>query len=194
MQEKKRIGKNEIEDAIKGKGDFIKIDYLKRFLEDADNLEIKKFIMINLVGVLESKNMLKEAVEHLKSAAEISITFREKIELYMRQCEIYIKMRDFEMSDKAFKAAYSLANSQEKWHLKQNYSELFKMQAKIAEQENRNRHCMEIYEKLFRISESVEEKRVVKEKLLGLYEKFGRIQESEMLRNTEIREEEESLF
>lgn len=180
------VTKSEIEEAIRGKDDFVKIDYLRRFLQQADNLETRKFILLILAGINEARNMLREAVRNLDGAAEISITYREKIEFYMKETEIFIKMRDFEMADKTFRKALSCANTQEKVQLEGKYKEFYKMQAKIAEQNEKIRHATEIYEKLFSLSRNNLE---VKEKLIELYEKAGRTKDAERVRSFEIREE-----
>jgi len=181
-----RLSKAEIEEAIKDKDDFIKIDYLKRFLQKADNHEMKKFILLKLTGVCEAKNMLNEAVTNIRNAAEISITYREKIEFYMKAAELYIKLRDFENSDKVFKMAYSVGNSKERPNIIHQYKESFRMQASIAEKNGRARYAIEMLERLIRIDQPNEQRIAVRDKLVELYEKMGRMDDASKMKSLEI--------
>jgi len=193
--EKKRITKLEVEEITKSnKGDFVKIDYLRRFLEQADNVEIKKFILVSLAAIYESKNMLNEAVKSVKAAGDISITFRDKIDSAMKEAELYIKIRDFEMADRAFHKAIGDANHQEKIEVQTKYYEYYKMQARIAEEQGRNRNAMEIYEKLFALLQVKESRLEIKEKLLEFYEKFGKIKEYNNLKNQEEKPRPEDVL
>lgn len=183
MEFKKGASKSEIEEAVKGKGDFIKIDYLLRFLKNADNLEIKKYLHLSLAGIYESKNMLNDAVKNMASAADISTTYKDKINFHLKEAELYIKLRQFEMADKAFKRAFSQGNTTERNQIQMQYLEYYKMQAKIAENTGKNRAALEIYEKLYSLPQEDNKKQELKIKLLELYEKLGRMREYTALKN-----------
>jgi len=183
MELKRGITKSEIENAIKDKGDFVKLDYLNRFLKECDNLETKKYILLMLSGIYESKNMLNDAVKNMASAADISTTFKDKISLHLKEAELYIKIRNFESADKAFKRAFSQGNSVERAQIQTQYFEYYKMQGKIAEQAGKNRIAMEIYEKLYSLPQDDLKKQEAKQKLLELYEKLGRMREYSALKN-----------
>jgi len=176
--------KSEIEEAIKNKDDFVKINYLMRFLRNADNIETRKFILLKLAGINESRGMFREAARNVCSAADLSVTFREKIEFYMKEAEFYIKLGEFIFADKAFQKAYSYGNAQEKMEMKAQYREIYRMQAKIAEQQNKQRKAVEIYEKLYSIPQEESKRIEVKEKLIEIYEKLGRLAEARRLKNS----------
>jgi len=187
MEDNRSITKFEIEEAIHGKGDFVKIDYLRRYLAKADNVELKKFILISLSGIYEAKNMLKEAVQNLRSASDISVTYREKIELYKKEIELHIRLLEFDAAEKAFRTTHAFGNSSEKIIIQQNYVLSYYRQAKVAENAGKNRHAMQIYEKLFSLKAiPMDMKAEVKEKLLGFYEKFGRISDVNLLKGMEL--------
>jgi tetratricopeptide (TPR) repeat protein len=169
-----QIKKAQIEEAIKGKGDFVKIDYLKRYLQKADNIEAKKFILLSLADICESRNILNEAVKNVTQATEISITNREKLDLFMRESELYLKMRNFDMAEKALKKAFSISlGNQQRMELSQIYLEMFRNLAIRAEQEGKLRHALEYYEKLYHMKQSEPKKIEAREKLADLYSKLG---------------------
>lgn len=169
-----QITKVQIDDAIKGKGDFVKIDYLKRYLQKADNIEIKKYILLTLVQVCESKNIINEAIKNLRLATELSIANSERIELFMKESELYSKIRDFDMAEKAIKKAKAISSSQEKLEVNQRYLDMLRHQAESADKEGKIRHALEYYEKLYTLRQSEPKKIEVREKLNEIYEKLGR--------------------
>ncbi|MEA3329889.1 MAG: hypothetical protein U9Q06_04045 [Nanoarchaeota archaeon] len=181
MLEERSITKSEIESIIKGKDDFVKIDYLNRFLEKADNIEVKKFIFLNLAAVSENRGLMKEAAKQISAAADISITYREKMEFYMKEAEFLIKLGDFVSSDKVFKRAYFYGNSHEREQMKAQYFELYKMIGKIEEDKGKLRRAIKVYEKLITLIQDGEKKDIMN-LIIGLYEKTGEIEKANDLR------------
>jgi len=176
------ITKSEIEEAIRGKGDFVKIDYLKRYLEVVDSLEVKKFVLLNLAGICEANGMFGEAAKNMAVAADICLTYREKIEFFMKEAELLVKFGNFDLAEKAFERAYALGNSQEKINVKNKYHEFYRIQGELEEQQGKNRKALEVYERLLPMIENETLKLHVKEKMLELYQKLGRMKEYEELR------------
>lgn len=184
------LTKSDIEEAIKGKGDFIQINYLNRYLKLVDTLDLKKFILLKLAGINEEKGMIGDAIKNLNSVAEMSTTFREKIEFFMKEAELWIKFGNFEMADKAFQKAYAIGNTQEKINTQNQYIELYMMQGKKMEDSEKHRKMAEIYEKLFSMR-NFKDKEKIREKLMNVYEKLGRVQDYERIKKTLIPQKEE---
>lgn len=182
--------RNEIQEAIRNKDDFVKLDYLRRYLQKADNLETKKFIFLNLAAINESRGMFAEAIKNINSAGDISITFRDKIELYMKATELYIKLGDFELADKEFQRAFSCGNSQEQIEMRTRYRDFYRVQAKIMEEKQKIRKAIALYKKLFSIRQDEKTKIEVKKKLLELYERMGMGEEYRRLKGQEIKGKE----
>ena len=176
------VTKTEIEEAIKGKGDFVKIDYLNRYLKTVDSLEMKRFILLNLASVNESKGLFNDAIKNVSSAGDISISFREKRELYMKEVALWIKISDFNMAEKAFNKTLSYGNEIEKVEMYSLYENTFRAIGKNYENQGKLRKALEIYEKLFNIIKIPQRKEDVKEKLLDIYYKMGRMREDNRLK------------
>ena len=177
-----QITKTEIERAVNGKDDFVKIDYLNRYLNQVDNFELKKFILLNLAVIHESKNMLPAAIRNITAAADIAITYKEKIELHMKIAELYIKARNFPMAENALKQAMYFAPEMEKLRLKSKYVDIFLKVAKDFETNNKLRQAIEIYEQILSSGLTEEKKMEVKNKLLEYYNKRGMIREYNKLK------------
>lgn len=180
------ITKQEIEQSIKGKDDFIKIDYLNRYLRKADNLDMKKFILLNLAAINEGKNMLREAVKNVTHAGDIAITYREKRELYMKEVDLWIKLGSFDLAEKALHRAFGYGNHTEKAEMENQYLESFRARGKILENQKLDRKSIEVYERLLKVTKSIPQKYEVKEKLLKLYYENGKLREHERLKGREF--------
>ncbi|MAG07718.1 hypothetical protein CMI46_02785 [Candidatus Pacearchaeota archaeon] len=177
------ISKQEVESAIAGKDDFIKIDYLNRYLKRADSLEMKRFLLLHLAAANENKGLLNDAIRNVSAAGDVSITFREKRDLYMKEVALWIKIGDFMMAEKAFHKALGYGSEIEKVDMQNLYEDSFRAIGKSYMDGDKLRKALEIYEKLFAITKVNRRKMEVKEKLLELYEKLGRGREYDRLKN-----------
>lgn len=171
------MSKLEIEQALQGKGDFVKIDYLQRFLSKAKSLEMRKFILLKLSDIYESKGMLNEAARMCDAASHISIKNFEKISLHMREAGLYIKSGYFEHADLAFKKALSYSTNKEKEDLKKSLKEFYFKQGEAFETSQRKSNAIKLYEKMQMMGLEEIEKVKIKEKLIYLYEKTGRLKD-----------------
>lgn len=169
--------KSEIEEQLAGKGDFVQIDYLTKFLEEPLTMDMKKFVFLKLAVLYEKTSMLKEAAKNYDNAAMVSIAFSEKINHYMKEAELYIKADDFEKSDEAMKKAMSQANSTEKNEIYLAIKELYKRQAEAYGKNLKRASVARVYERLLEMKISDSERKEIKEKLLEIYDKLGKTKE-----------------
>ena len=181
----KNMSKSEIEEELKGMGDFIKIDYLTKFSKETLPIDIKKFIYLKLAEIYEKVSMFESAARSFNDVALISIAFSEKIKYYVKEAELYIKTGHFERVDQAINKARNEANASQKAEIYFVIKEFYKKQAQIYEKEMRRNKASTIYEKLFQMKISEQEKQEIKEKLLDLYEKLGKFKEHSALKNIE---------
>jgi len=156
--------KEEIEQFLENKGDFVRIDHLSRFLKDNLTMDIKKYVAIKLGELYDKKLMFSEAAKMYDIAAIFSIPFAEKIKYYTKEAELFIKTGAFDRADEAVRKAMVEAKEKERAEIYVSIKEFYKKQAQIFEKENRR-------------SNSGTERGEVKEKLLSLYEKTGKLKE-----------------
>lgn len=174
--------KVEIEKDLEGKGDFVKIDHLKRFLEQDIAFETKKFVYFKLAEIYEKKGMFNDAGKIYENISMLSTSFSEKIQDYVKGAELYIKGGFFNRADESIKKAFSQANLAQKADIYIAIKNFYKRQAEVYERELRRSHAVKIYEKLLTMKISESEKQEIKDKLINLYEKLGRIKEYYALR------------
>jgi tetratricopeptide (TPR) repeat protein len=174
----KEMSKVEIENFLTGKGDYVQIDHLTRFLADKQvPTDKRKFVHTKLAEIYERRGMFAEAAKMYNNVAIASVVFGDKIKAYTQEAKFYIKAGMFELADEAIKKAIGEANSSERINLQANIKIFYKQQAEIYEKQNRRSNAVKIYEKMLQMRLFEPDRPMIKEKLLGLYEKIGKIKE-----------------
>jgi len=170
----KKMSKSDIEKCLGSKGNFIKIDYLTKFLKEDISLDMKKFCYSKLAETYENMKMFSDAARTFSSLAIISLTFSEKIKNYISESKFYIKAGEFTKSDEALKNAMNQGNNLQK---NQIYEEIKKFYIKVAEnyeKETKRNNATRVYEKMLEMKLDELERREIKERLIILYEKLGK--------------------
>lgn len=179
IREKKR---EEVEARLSSMSDFLKMEYLENCLKQTDSLDIKKFSHTKLTELYMEKSMYAEAARNMSALADISITFKEKIEAFMKETELWIKAGNYDRADDSLKKALACGNKREKGEIKLKIKEIYQKQAEAYKKNQKNGNAMRIYEKMLTLELSDEEKLEIKKKLLLIYGKLGKIREQSMLR------------
>lgn len=170
--------KVEIEEFLKGKGDFVQIDHLTRFLKTKEvPLEKKKFIYQKLADLYEKKGMFKEVAKTYGFLSEASIVFTDKIKYDVKAAEFYIKAGDFVASEASVKKAMVEANIQQRAEIFVQIKEFYKKQGEAYEKTLKRAQAIRIYERLLHMNLKDNERDEIKKKLMPLYEKTGKLKE-----------------
>ncbi|OIO39991.1 hypothetical protein COT60_00780 [Candidatus Pacearchaeota archaeon CG09_land_8_20_14_0_10_30_9] len=180
----KDMHKQDVEKFLEGKGDFIRIDHLDRYLKLMPPVEMRKFAYIKLAEIYIAKEMYSSAAEAFKNAALNSVTFREKQENFLNEAKAYISSLKFEESDKALKRAFDEANPKEKDALYFEFIKYFKIEIEKMEKQGKPGHLLKLYEKFLRLKIEEPQKEEIKEKLLKTYEKLGKLKEYKLLKES----------
>lgn len=169
--------KQEIERELQGKGDFVQIDYLTKFLEEKPSILLKRFTYLKLADIYESKKMFVDSGKMFENLAVISENFSNKSKYFIKAAKSYIKDGFFEKADLAVKEAMIEANNYEKGEIYFEMKNFYKDLAKEYEIQEKRNNAAKIYEKLLELNISEVEKKQIKKKLLELYEKLGKFKE-----------------
>lgn len=178
----KGMSRPQVEEVLRGKGDFVQIDYLTKFLREETGLEMKKYTCLKLAEIYERRNMLDNAAKMLENAARVSTLPSEKIRLHLREAEFYIKTGNFDSTSKAVEKAKAIANASEKAEIDFHIKRFYLHEAEIYEMEMKRNHAIKVYEKLLKTKLSGHEEKEIKQKLILLYEKLGKFREAENLK------------
>jgi len=175
--------KPEIEKKLGMMSDFLKIEYLENCLKQQTLMDVRKFVHQELSKLYEKKAMYFEAAKNMERAAELAVTFKDKMQDYLKEAELFIKAARYDHADDAVSKALACGNASEKDGMKQAIKLLYMKQAEVYEKAMRNNNAAKIYEKLFSFSFLSEtEKAMIKEKLYFLYQKLGKVSEMMSLR------------
>ena len=174
---KQSMTKSEIEKDLQGKGDFVQIDHLIRFLKDPIAMDTKKFVFLKLAALYEKAKLLDEAAKMQNNAAELAIPFTEKITYYKKETELYIKSGAFDRAEKAMRDAISQANVKEREEIYAYIKKFYKDQAMECEKNQKRSQAVRLYEKLLEMRISESERSEIKAKLLELYNTLGKVRE-----------------
>ena len=181
----KEISKEEIQAKIKLLSPFVRIEFLEKYLKQSLSMETRKFCHIALVELYESRKLYGQAAAHMKIAGDITASFNEKMNFYLKEAELWIKAENYEKAEGAFVNASRDAKSGGKFEVKLKRKEIYTKQAESFEKTNQRNKALKIYENLYQNSEESEREKL-KEKLLYLYEKLGKIQEYSMLKYSSL--------
>jgi tetratricopeptide (TPR) repeat protein len=181
---RKGMSKSEIEKELAGKGEFVQIDYLTAFLREEMPTDVRKFVMLRAAEIYGKKMMFGEAAKIYNNLAMLTITFKEKIQYYIKEAEMHIKGGNLREADRATSKAMNEANTFEKNDIMFNIRQFYRKQAEAFEKEIRRANAARMYEKLLELSATEAEKREYRGKLMALYEKLGKFREYNALKGT----------
>jgi tetratricopeptide (TPR) repeat protein len=185
MMLKKDMSKTEVEDFLKGKGDFVQIDHLSRLIQEKEiPTDKKRFLYKKLADLYEKKGMFLETAKNYGNIAILCNIFSEKVENHMKEIEFYIKAGNFNSADEAVKKSMVEANIAKRAEIFVKVKEFYKSQAAAYEKTNKRSQAAAIYEKLLTmINVSETERQELKVKLMKLYESLGKIREYYSIKN-----------
>ena len=185
MQLRENVSRREIEAKLANVGDYVKMDYLSACLKKNLDFDTKKFTLVKLSEIYESRKMYLEAGKLLRAAAEINSTFEGKMNDFMKSMELSVKGGDFDDAEISYTKALACADGMQKERLRARRKTTYINQARDALAKDKRKHAMDAYQKYLSIPELNSQERIeVQTALLALYEKLGKITEYSALRRT----------
>ncbi len=181
----KDMSKGEIDRALDGKGEYIQIDLLTKFIEDKPLILMKRYAYTRLAKIYQDKKMFKDAARNYEHLGINSVAFSDKTKYFLIAAEFYIKDGAFNEADSAMKRAMQEANSFERGEIYHSIKQYYKNQGTEYESQNKLNKSSVIYEKLLKMKITHQEEAEIRKKLLDLYEKLGKFKEYSLLEKEE---------
>lgn len=173
---KKEMTKSEIEKELQGKGDYVQIDLIRRLLKENIATDTRKFALLKLVAIYETRKMFSEASDLYGKLSELAMNSSERSSILIKEVEDYVKSGFFDMADLVMNKLLSeTVKYTDKAKTTSSIIGFYKTQAEVYEKEKRRSKAVEIYEKLLTMKISDSEKAEAKDKLLKLYNGLGMI-------------------
>jgi tetratricopeptide (TPR) repeat protein len=173
----------EVEEKLRTMSDFLKMEYLEQMSKKQNSLDVGKYVRKQMAKVYSDKGMYSNAARQLEAWADMSVTFKEKIEAYIQEVEMWIRAGEYNTAEDIMKRALANATLVEKTTIKERIKQAYKDQALMFEKRNERNKALKIYERLYSIEIETNEKETLRQKLLGLYDKTGKVREFMMLRD-----------
>ena len=174
--------KEEIEKRLFGFSvDMLKMEYLENCLKNHLLSEARRFVHFKLAELYEKKLMFGEAVKHMEFVADLSLTFKDKKDSYMKKIDLLIKNSMLLEAEDSFKKALTCANNpKEKQELKDILKSFYLKRAEKLENSGKSNSAIKFYEKLF---SSEPNNLDIINKLAVLYNRVGKIREGIRMEN-----------
>ena len=134
---RKEMNREEIEREFIGKGDYVLIDNITRFLKENVPQDTRRFAFLKLVEIYERRNMFFEAADIYKKLSEIAMKSSDKINYLVKEAECYIKSGIFEKADAAIARISDGVKQAEKNRIMIYIAQAYKKQAEVYEKEKR---------------------------------------------------------
>ena len=178
---RKEMSKLEIQKELDGKGDYVLIDNITRFLKENLPTDVKRFVYLKLVVIYERRNMFLDAANIYGKLTEISMTPGDKLNYGVKEAECYIKAGFFEKADAA--VTKMGVKEIERRKIMTSMIEFYKKQAELYEKEKRRNRAVKTYEKILTMNISEAEKNEINLKLMTLYRELGMVDEYMKMKN-----------
>lgn len=161
-------------------GDMVKIEYLENCLKQIIPPDVSRFCHLKLAELYANRLMYSPAAKQLEQAADKSVTYKDKLELYQKQMIFLVKLNDYLGLDKAYKKATLCANTNiEKTAVAENLKKIMMAQAEEYIKKTKRSNAAQIYERLLSMPiTNEEEKKDLVAKLASLNSILGRLKEA----------------
>ena len=87
----KTVTKSEVEKKLASVGDYVKMDFLAQCLKKNLDFDTKKFVLMKLAEIYESRKMFSEAAKVMRGGAEINATYESKLNDFVRSGVLFVK-------------------------------------------------------------------------------------------------------
>ena len=180
MREREVIApsRREIEAKLAGVGDYVKMDYLQQCLKKQIDFETKRFVMVKLSAIYESRLMFLDAAKLIKNVADINTTFEGKYNDFAKSMELFIKAGDYDEAEGSFKKALACGNERQRAALKIRLKDVYKKRAGELLAKDKRKNAMDIYERIVALPYiDANERKESQKVLMQLYQRLGKIKE-----------------
>jgi tetratricopeptide (TPR) repeat protein len=178
----KEVARKDIEERFQGMSDYVRIDYLSSCLKNNLDYDTRKFVLVKLAGLFESKGMYADAGKAMRAAAEINTTEKNKVEDFLKSIELFIRASDYEMADLIMRKMFPVLEVIEVKQIERRVKAMYDMHAKTCIQKGKRKQDIGAYEKSLTLNVEDSEKRDIRSTLLKLYEQVGDISQFNKMR------------
>lgn len=162
--------------------DLTKMEYLESVLKMSDvNMDVKKFALGMLAELYERRMMFDKAAKAMFGKAGYDITFKDKVETYLKAAEYYAKAANVLGAEDMFSRASREANTEQQMKIQIARKNIYLSIANDLEKRGRMANATKFYEHLLTLKIDDLEKHMIKKKLSDYYKRMGRFNEARVV-------------
>ncbi|MBS3080800.1 hypothetical protein J4221_04985 [Candidatus Pacearchaeota archaeon] len=169
--------KDEVISKAETMSDFLKMEYLEKCSERFSDSLILQYCYSELVRLYQGRVMYSDALKYLAKLQSLTISPKEKLHLYEKEIELFIKSGQYDHVIGSYKEAIKLTNELGELELRRKVIQFFKDEAIKLERSKKYAALTKLYERLI-IWLTDMEKNEFKKKLFEIYKKLGKVRES----------------
>jgi len=164
----------EVEEKLRSMtSDLSKISYMESALKGNMTFDVKRFLYDRLAEIYSGRKMFDRAALAVANKIAITITFREKIETYLRAGELFAKAGRVIDAEHMFNKALGEANVSEKEVIRKKAKETFLIEAQDLEKAGKRATAIIFYERLLGMGLIEQERQTIKQKIIPVYKALG---------------------
>lgn len=171
----KETTRKEMEERLSGMSDFVKMDYLSSCLKNQTDFDTRRFLLLELGKLFESKGMFLDAARSIRTAAEINTNRQNKINDFLKAVNLFVRSGDYEQVDITSNKIFELTEQKQTKETEARIKEFYNSQGIFLIEKNRRKQAAGLYEKMLTLKLDEKEKSEIQKKLLGLYEGIGEV-------------------
>jgi len=162
--------------------DLTKMEYLESVLKTSDvNMDVKKFALTMLSELYEKRMMFDKAAKAMFGKAGYDLTFKDKVETYLKAAEYYAKAANVLGAEDMFSRASREANSEQQTKIQLARKNIYLSIANDLEKRGRMTNATKFYEHLLTLKIDDLEKNLIKKKLSDYYKRMGKFNEARVV-------------
>jgi tetratricopeptide (TPR) repeat protein len=176
MNLKKEMSTSEIEEFLRNKNDFTKIDYLTRFLQEKLPAETRKLVFMKLGEAYERAAMFTDSGRAYEKAIELTPE-KDRKNVSIKAAQAMVRAGDFNRADELIRNVMSKATDFERKDVTNGLKTFYLFTAEMHEKNRKLREAVKIYERVLTMNITDDEKKKIKTRLMDLYQKLGKVKE-----------------
>ncbi len=162
--------------------DLTKMEYLESVLKMSDvNMDVKKFSLGMLAELYGKRMMYDKAAKAMFGKAGYEITFKDKVETYLKAAEYYAKASNVLGAEDMFSRASREANSEQQSKIQLARKNIYLAITNDLEKRGRMSNATKFYEHLLTLKIDDLEKSLIKKKLVDYYKRMGKFNEARVV-------------
>jgi len=159
-----------------------KLEYLENLLKKDPGQETRKTIFIMMATLQAQKRWYNSSAKSYSNAADLSKTFKEKIDLLLKSTILFTKASDYGSAEDMIRKAVVLGSSKEKEEIRESLVNIYLKQAQEYEGSKMFNKTIRVLNRLLTLKIDNETRKNTQLRLIYLYEKVGQPIEANKIR------------